>query len=91
MRHGTFENRNMRQATLIIRAVINLTALKNPNVKAIVFYEPGSGFIFSEDEVSDPIENPAGPMQADDILNPFSVFRFKQYGDRRPDVGLVRG
>jgi pimeloyl-ACP methyl ester carboxylesterase len=41
-----------------------LTAAKNPNVEAIVSYEPGSGFVFPEGEVPDPIENSAGPLVA---------------------------
>ena len=41
-----------------------LTAIKNPNVRAIVSYEPGSGFVFPEGEVPAPIESSAGPLQA---------------------------
>jgi pimeloyl-ACP methyl ester carboxylesterase len=33
------------------------TAIKSPNVRAIVAYEPGSNFIFPEGEVPAPIEN----------------------------------
>ena len=29
-----------------------ITAIKNPNVRAIVAYEPGSGFVFPEGEVA---------------------------------------
>ena len=32
-----------------------LTAIKNQNIKAIVTYEPGSGFVFPEGELPDPI------------------------------------
>lgn len=41
-----------------------LTAIKNSNVKAIVSYEPGSGFIFPEGEVPQPIASSAGPLTA---------------------------
>ncbi len=41
-----------------------LTAVKNQNVKAIVAYEPGSGFLFPEGEVPPPMESSAGPLVA---------------------------
>lgn len=43
-----------------------LTAMKTDKVRAIVSYEPGSGFVFPEDEVPAPIENSSffGPMKA---------------------------
>lgn len=41
-----------------------LTAIKNGNVKAIVSYEPGSGFIFPEGEVPPPVESSSGPVAA---------------------------
>ena len=41
-----------------------LTAIKNQNVKAIVSYEPGSGFLFPEGEVPPPIESSSGPLAA---------------------------
>jgi hypothetical protein len=41
-----------------------LTAMKNPQVRGIVSYEPGSGFIFPEGEVPPAIESSAGPLQA---------------------------
>lgn len=31
------------------------TAIKNENIKAIVSYEPGSGFLFPEGEVPEPM------------------------------------
>jgi hypothetical protein len=40
------------------------TALKNPNVKAIVSYEPGSGFLFPEGEIPPPISSSAGALEA---------------------------
>lgn len=41
-----------------------LTAIGNSNVRAIVSYEPGSGFIFPEGEVPTPIASSAGPLEA---------------------------
>jgi len=41
-----------------------ITAIKNENVKAIVSYEPGSGFVFPEGEVPAPVESSAGPLEA---------------------------
>lgn len=44
-----------------------ITATKNPNVKAIVSYEPGSGFLFPEDEVPPGMESSAGRLEATGI------------------------
>lgn len=41
-----------------------ITALKNQNVKAIVSYEPGSGFLFPEGEVPPPMESSGGTLTA---------------------------
>lgn len=40
------------------------TAIKNPNVKAIVSYEPGSGFLFPEGEVPAPMQSAGGTLDA---------------------------
>ena len=40
------------------------TAIKNQNVRAIVSYEPGSGFVFPEGEVPAPIPSAGGPLSA---------------------------
>ena len=40
------------------------TAMKNPNIRAIVSYEPGSGFPFPEGEVPDALESSSGPFRA---------------------------
>ncbi|MBI1759916.1 MAG: alpha/beta fold hydrolase [Acidobacteria bacterium] len=40
------------------------TAIKNQNVRAIVSYEPGSGFVFPEAEVPAPIQSSGGPLAA---------------------------
>jgi hypothetical protein len=41
-----------------------LTAVKNQNIKAIVSYEPGSGFLFPEGEVPDPKPSSGGTLEA---------------------------
>jgi len=41
-----------------------LTAVKNPNVKAIVSYEPGSGFLFPQGEVPAPMPSSGGTLEA---------------------------
>jgi len=38
-------------------------AIKNPNVRAIVAYEPGSGFVFPEGEVPPPMPSATGPLE----------------------------
>ncbi|HOW10190.1 MAG TPA: alpha/beta fold hydrolase [Bacteroidales bacterium] len=49
-----------------------LTAIKNQNVKAIVSYEPGSGFVFPEGEVPAPIPMAGGSLSASGV--PLSDF-----------------
>jgi len=41
-----------------------VTAVRNANVRAIVSYEPGSGFLFPEGELPAPVESSAGPLTA---------------------------
>lgn len=41
-----------------------LTAIKNQKIKAVVSFEPGSGFVFPEGEVPQPLESSAGALQA---------------------------
>lgn len=41
-----------------------VTAMKSPNVKAIVSYEPGSNFAFPEGEVPEPIDNKFSTLSA---------------------------
>jgi hypothetical protein len=40
------------------------TAVKNSNIKAIVSYEPGSGFLFPEGELPAPIASSAGSLES---------------------------
>jgi hypothetical protein len=49
-----------------------LTAIKNRNVRAVVAYEPGSGFVFPDGEVPAPMPSANGPLAAVGI--PLSQF-----------------
>lgn len=66
-----------------------LTAIKNQNIKAIVSYEPGSGFVFPEGEVPSPIESSAGALQAigvskEEFLKLTKIPIVIYYGDNIP-------
>lgn len=68
-----------------------LTAMKNANVRAIVAYEPGSGFVFPEGEVPTPMFSSAGPLEGIAIplqkflpLTKIPIVLF--YGDNIPDL-----
>jgi len=66
-----------------------LTSIKNSNVKAIVSYEPGSGFIFPDGEVPAPIASSAGPLAAtskpmDDFMKLTRIPIIIYYGDNIP-------
>ena len=67
-----------------------LTAIKNQNVKAIVSYEPGSGFVFPEGEVPPTLESSGGRLEAVGV--PLSQFMrlikipiIIYYGDNIPE------
>ena len=49
-----------------------LTAIKNKNVKAIVSYEPGSGFLFPEGELPASMQSSGGTLEAASV--PLSEF-----------------
>ncbi len=66
-----------------------LTAVKNQHVKAIVSYEPGSGFLFPEGEVPSPIESSSGAVAATGVSLPDFMKLTKipiiiYYGDNIP-------
>ena len=68
-----------------------LTAIRNANVRAVVAYEPGSGFVFPDGEVPSPMPSAAGPLEAAGI--PVSDFmRLTRlpiviyYGDNIPEA-----
>lgn len=68
-----------------------LTAVKNQNIKAIVSYESGSGFLFPESEVPEPIANSAGPLVAagipmEDFLKLTKIPIIIYYGDFIPEI-----
>ena len=50
-----------------------LTAIKNPNVKAIVAFEPGSGFIFPQGELPPAMPSAAGTLSPEAV--PLSDFQ----------------
>jgi len=67
-----------------------LTAVNNRDVRAIVSYEPGSGFLFPEGEVPPPMQSSGGTLEA--VAVPLSEFlRLTAipiaiyYGDNIPD------
>jgi len=67
-----------------------LAAVKNQNIKAIVSYEPGSGFIFPEGEVPTPLESSSGALQAagvskEEFLKLTKIPVIIYYGDNIPD------
>jgi hypothetical protein len=66
------------------------TAIKNQNIKAIVSYEPGSGFLFPEGEVPAPISMAGGSLTAFGVpLSDFMKFTkvpiIIYYGDNIPE------
>jgi len=73
------------------------TAIKSPNIRAVVSYEPGSNFVFPEGEVPAPIDSSAGPLDAAGV--PLSEFMaltkipvIIYYGDYiRRDHQRIRG
>jgi hypothetical protein len=67
-----------------------MTALKTGNVRAIVSYEPGSGFVFPEGEVPEALPSSGGPLTAIGIptaefakLTKIPIIIF--YGDNIPE------
>ncbi len=66
-----------------------LTAIKSQNVKAIVSYEPGSGFLFPEGSVPPPIESSGGTLTAagvpmSDFMKLTKIPIIIYYGDNIP-------
>lgn len=67
-----------------------LTAMDNPNVKAIASYEPGSGFVFPEGELPDPIPGSSGALTAssvsmEDFMKLTKIPIIIYYGDFIPE------
>lgn len=68
-----------------------LTAIKNPNVSAIVSYEPGSGFVFPKGEAPADMPSSAGPLKAeevslDDFMKLTKIPIILYYGDNIPET-----
>ncbi|NJB84464.1 hypothetical protein GGR26_000209 [Lewinella marina] len=68
-----------------------LAALENDNIRGIAAYEPGSNFVFAEDEVPEPIEYVGGTLRARGV--PRATFErltripiVIYYGDYIPDA-----
>lgn len=64
-------------------------AMRNKNVRAIVSYEPGSGFVFPEGEAPPPMPSSAGPLEAasvplDEFLTLTRIPIVIYYGDYIP-------
>jgi pimeloyl-ACP methyl ester carboxylesterase len=71
-----------------------LTAIKNQNVKAVVSYEPGSGFVFPEGEVPDPIPMAGGTLTAvgvpaQDFMKLTKIPIIIYYGDNIPEKPIA--
>ena len=71
-----------------------VTAIKNRNVRAVVSYEPGSGFVFPNGEVPPPMPSSGGTLEAVGV--PLSDFMLLTripiiifYGDNIPEQPMV--
>lgn len=67
-----------------------LTAIKNHNIKAIISYEPGSGFLFPVAEVPEPKPSSGGALHAvgiplEEFLKLTQIPIIIYYGDNIPD------
>lgn len=70
------------------------TAIKSPNVRAIVAYEPGSNFMFPDGEVPPPMPSAGGPLEAVGVpLSEFMAFTkipiVIVYGDNIPEQPMA--
>jgi pimeloyl-ACP methyl ester carboxylesterase len=70
------------------------TAIKNQNIKAIVSYEPGSGFVFPEGEVPEPIAMAGGSLvplkvSLSDFMKLTKIPIIIYYGDNIPDKPIA--
>lgn len=72
-----------------------LTAIKNPNVKAIVAFEPGSGFVFPKGEQPDAMPSAAGTLTPE-AVSPEDFNKLTHipiviyYGDNIPTEPTIR-
>jgi len=70
------------------------TAIKNQNIKAIVSYEPGSGFVFPDSEVPEPIPMAGGTLvpvkvPLSDFMKLTKIPIIIYYGDNIPDKPMA--
>jgi hypothetical protein len=70
------------------------TAIKNQNIKAIVAYEPGSGFVFPDGEVPEPMPMAGGTITAfkvslSDFMKLTKIPIIIYYGDNIPDKPMA--
>jgi hypothetical protein len=70
------------------------TAIKNQNIKAIVAYEPGSGFVFPDGEVPEPIPMAGSTLTAvkvslSDFMKLTRIPIIIYYGDNIPDKPMA--
>ena len=68
--------------------------MKNRNVRAVVSYEPGSGFVFPEGEVPPPMPSAAGPLEAvgvplSDFMQLTKIPIVIYYGDNIPEQPMA--
>jgi len=66
------------------------TLIKSGNIRAVVSYEPGSGFVFPEGEVPPPMQSSAGELKASSVLRSDFIKLTKipiviYYGDNIPE------
>jgi hypothetical protein len=71
-----------------------VTAMKNRNVRAVVSYEPGSGFVFPNGEVPPPMPSSGGTLEAVGVPLPEFMLLTKIpiiifYGDNIPERPMV--
>jgi hypothetical protein len=71
-----------------------VAAMKSPNIRAVVAYEPGSGFVFPQDEVPAPMASSGGPLEAVGVplaefikLTKIPIVIF--YGDNIPEKPMA--
>ena len=67
-----------------------IIAIKSQNVRAIVAYEPGSGFVFPEDEIPSPMPSSGGTLDAvgvptSDFMKLTKIPIIIYYGDNIPE------
>ncbi len=67
-----------------------IIAIKSQNVRAIIAYEPGSGFVFPKDEIPSPMPSSGGPLEAvgvpmSDFMKLTKIPIVIYYGDYIPE------